>query len=98
MLITIDNFYEVGIRILFQFFDDGMKDGQSFAGLLGDMAHVLAGDEMHSHGNGRGRNPEVSVGAARAVFVDVDVDHTFPHGIGAREDNCSAKSESCFRE
>jgi hypothetical protein len=95
---VIVNFNEFGIRILFQFFDEGMKHGQSFARLLGGVAHVLAGDEMHGHGNGRGRNPEVNVGAAGAVFVNVDADHAFPHGIGARKDDCSAKSESCFRE
>jgi hypothetical protein len=97
VLIMIDNFNEVGIRILFQFFDDGMEDGKSFAGLLGGAAHVFAGNEVHSHGDGCGRKPHVNVGAASAEFVDVDANHAFPHGVGAREYECAAKSESCFR-
>jgi hypothetical protein len=98
VLIMIDNFNEVGIRILFQFFDDGMEDGQSFAGLLGDVAHVFAGNEMHGHGDGRGWKPHVNVGAAGAEFVDVDANHSLSHGVGAREHECAAKSESCFRK
>jgi len=96
--IMIDNFNEVPIRILFQFFDDGMKHGQSFARLLGGMAHLPARNEMHGHGDGRGRSPDMNVGAASAVFVDIDADHAFTECIGAGEDECSAKSESCFRE
>src|SRR5229473_3140806 len=42
--------------------------------------------------------PHVNVGAAGAVFVNVDADHPFAHGIGARENQSSAESESCFRE
>jgi len=75
-----------------------VKDGQSFARLLGGMAHVVAGNEMHGHGDGRGGNPHMNVRAAGAVFVDVDADHAFAHGIGAREYDCAAKSESCFRK
>ncbi len=62
------------------------------------MAHVLARNEMHGHGNGRSRNPEMNVRAARAVFVDVDADDAFMEGIGAREHESAAKSESCLRE
>jgi hypothetical protein len=98
VLIMIDNFNEVGIRILFQFFDDGVKHGQSFARLLGGMAYVPARNEMHGHGDGRGRNPHMNVRAASAVFVDINADHAFTERIGAREDECAAKSESCFRE
>ncbi len=98
MLIIILNFDEVGIRVLPQFFDDGMKNGHGLARLLGGVAPMLVRHKMHGHGNGRGRNPHMNVGAAGAEFVDVDADHAFPHGIGAREDNSAAKSESCFRE
>jgi hypothetical protein len=98
VLVVIINLNEFRIGILFQFFDEGVEDGQGFASLLGGMAHVLAWDEMHGHGDGRSGNPHVNVGAAGAEFVDIDADEAFAHGIGAREDECTAKSESCFRE
>ncbi len=98
VLIMIDNFNEVGVGIFLQFFDDGVKNGQNFAGLLGGMAYVLARNEMHGHWNGRSRNPEMNVRAAGAVFVDVDADDAFMEGIDAREHESAAKSESCFRE
>jgi hypothetical protein len=40
----------------------------------------------------------MNMGTSGAVFVNVDADHAFAHGIGAREDESSAKSEGCFRE
>jgi len=97
VLIVIVNFNEFCIGILFQFFDDGMEDGQSFTRLLGGAAQLLAWDEMHGHGDGGGGNPHVNVGTAGVVFVDVDADDTFAHGVGTREDERSAKSENCFR-
>jgi hypothetical protein len=98
VLIVILNFNELRIRKLLQFFDDGVENGQGFARLLGGAAHLLARNEMHGHGDGRGWNPHMNVGAAGAEFVDVDADDAFAHGIGAREDERAAKSESCFRE
>ncbi len=97
VLIMTVNFNEVGIRIFFQFFDDGMKNRQSFARLLGGAPQVLARNEMHGHGDGRGGNPHMNVGTSGAVFVDVDSDDAFVKRIGAREDERAAKSESCFR-
>ncbi len=98
VLIMIDNFNEVGIRILFQFFEDGMKNGHRFARLFGGVTHVFARNEMHGHGDGRGRNPHMNVRTTGAVFVNVNADDAFMEGIGAREYECAAKSESCFRE
>ena len=92
------NFNEFGIRILFQFFDDGMKDWHSLTRILGDVAHVLGRHEMHGHGNGCRRNPHMNVRAAGAVFVNIDADHAFPHGVCARENQRSANCESCFRK
>ena len=94
VLIMIDNFNEVGIRILFQFFDDGMKHGQSFARPLGGMVDLLARNEMHGHGLCGRRKPHMNVRAAGAVFVDVDTDDSFTERIGAGEDKCAAESES----
>jgi hypothetical protein len=40
----------------------------------------------------------MNVGAAGPEFVYIDADHAFAHGIGAREYESAAESESCFRE
>jgi len=98
VLVVILNFNELRIRILFQFLDERVENGQGFARLLGGAAHLLARNEMHGHGDGRGRNPHMNVGPSGAEFVDIDADDAFAHGVGACEDECAAKSESCFRE
>jgi len=41
VLIMIHNFDEVGIRVLLQLFDDGMKNGYGFTRLFGSVAPVL---------------------------------------------------------
>ena len=89
---VIVNFNEFGIGILFQFLDDGMENGQSFARPLRGVPHVFARNEVHGHRDGGGGNPKVNVRASGAEFVDVDADHAFMKRVGAREDECTAKS------
>jgi len=57
---------------------------------------VLAGDECMAMGTAAG-GPRGDVRAASAVFVDGRRGSRLPHGIGARNDDCSSKSEGCFR-
>ena len=96
VLVVIVNLNEFRVGIFFQLFDDGMEDGQNFVRILGGVAQLLAGNEMHGHGNGRGGNPHMNVGSAGVVFVNIDADDALAHGISAREDERAAKCESCF--
>ncbi len=97
VLLMIDNLNEVGIWILFQYFDDGMKNWHRFARFTGDVVHLRTRDEVHGHGDGRSWNPEINVGTSGAAFVDLKPDQAFMEGKGAGEYECAAKSESCLR-
>ncbi len=98
VLVMIVNFHEFSIRILFEFFDDGMKDRHGFAAVLGGVPQLLVRNKMQGHGDGCGGNPHMNVRAASTVFVNVDAYHAIAHGVGACENECSANCESCFRE
>ena len=93
MLIVIDNFNEIDVRILFQFFENGMENRQSFARVFGGVPHV---QDRNESGHGCGRYLYMNVGTPGTEFVDVNADHAFMEGIGAKYE--CAQSESCFRE
>ncbi len=84
VLIMIDNFNEIGVRVFFQLLDDGVKNRQRFARVVVYVAQVFVWHQMHGHGHGRGRHPQVNVRTAGAEFIDVDANHAFTEGVGAR--------------
>src|ERR1051325_205834 len=96
VLVVILDFYKLGVRKFFQFFEQRVGHRQKLPSVSRSVPQVMPRHEMQGHWDHGGWHPHVNVRTSSTVFIHVHANQAFVERVRTCHNERTAYSEGCL--